>query len=59
MIATMADGKVNISLALDEPRPSASGKTQIVAYERVKTDFKVNGKVVTAAVTLTIPADPE
>ena len=50
------DGKVNISLAIDdEPRVSSTGSTKIVAYERVKTDFKVDGKVVTAQVTLTIP----
>jgi len=46
-----------IRISLQEPAPSASGKTLVVATTRgnIQTDAKVNGKPVTIGVNAYIP----
>lgn len=55
--ATIKDKKLTIVVDLETPRPSQSGKTLLVASDRVKfADVQVNGKPVTVALNAYIPA---
>jgi hypothetical protein len=57
-IETKIEGnKLIITCDLDEPVPSASGKTLVVASTRgnMKTDLKVNGKPLTIGLNAYIP----
>lgn len=49
MKTTIKDGKLIIEIELQEPAPSASGKTMVIATTRgnVKTDCKVEGHEIT------------
>ena len=48
MKAEIKDNKLHIEIDLEEPRPSSSGKTLVVAstHGNTATDAKVNGKTV-------------
>lgn len=51
MQATITGGKLAISAALEAPRPSASGKTDIVLTQNLKVAGQ-DGKVYTVAVNV-------
>lgn len=57
MIATLTDNKLTLVLDVAKTaRPSASGKTLLVASETTMTAVIVNGKPVKVAFNATIPA---
>ena len=56
MIATLKDGVLTLVITVGkEARPSASGKTLLVASEVMVTSCIVNGKPVKVQVNATIP----
>lgn len=59
MKAEIKDGKLVITIDLQEPTPSTSGKTLVVAstHGNIKTDVHVQGKPVTIGLNAYIKAD--
>lgn len=61
MKAQIKDGKMIIEIDLQEPTPSASGKTLVVAstHGNVVTDVLIDGKPVTIGLNAYIKAGPK
>jgi len=59
MNATIKNNTLIIEIPLQDPKPSASGKTFVVASTRgnLRTSATVNGKPVTIGVNAYIPAN--
>jgi hypothetical protein len=59
MKVTIENGELVIRMQLQAPRPSASGKTLVVATSSgcVKTEAKIDGKTVTVGVNAFIHKD--
>ncbi len=57
--AKIEGNELIIRISLQEPAPSSSGKTLVVATTRgnIQTDAKVNGKPVTIGVNAYIPRE--
>lgn len=57
MTTEVKDGKLVITIPLQKPTPSASGKTLVVASSRgnVQTGAQVDGKNITIGVNAYIP----
>jgi hypothetical protein len=58
MKAEIIDGNLVLTLPLEKPTPSASGKTLVVAstHGNQKTSLQIEGKVVTVGVNAYISA---
>lgn len=58
MKVEIKDGNLIITIPMQTPTPSSTGKTLVVASSRgnVKTDVMVNGKPVTIGLKAYIPA---
>lgn len=58
MKVEIKDGNLIITIPMQTPTPSSTGKTLVVASSRgnVKTDAMVNGKPVTIGLNAYIPA---
>lgn len=59
MEATIKDNKLIVTIPLNDPRPSSSGKTLVVASSSggKKTGAKVNGQEVSVNITAWIKKD--
>ena len=59
MKVEIKDGNLNITIPLQAPKPSASGKTLVVATTsgNVKTAATINGKAVTIGLNAYIKPD--
>lgn len=59
MKAEIKDGNLIITIQVQTPTPSASGKTMVVAssHGNVKTDAKVDGKQVVVGLNAYIPKE--
>lgn len=59
MEAKIRNGNLIITLPLEEPRPSASGKNLLIASSRGArlTTARIDGKIISAVVSAFIPKD--